>query len=447
MGAAYITGANSVKDSHGSAFVTCAKHFVGDGGVAYGTGQVNTRIIDRGNFRSGLEELRNVHMKPYEYAIKAGVRSVMASYSSVDGIRMHARGDLINGELKERLGFKGFVSSDFMAVNDLDKDYEDAVAKAINSGIDQIMLGSGEKGTNLHHIITKLVKKGEISKERVKDAARRVLWAKYESGLMDKPHVDQGPEASIVGSRAHRVVNRQAAAESVVVLKNDKDIMPLQLAKKKLCVVGEASDNQGMQLGGWMGDWQGKAGHVMKECVTIRNGISAYAKENNLDDRVIFSKDGDCKGADVALVVVGEAPYAEFKGDRKRMPKPSDLKLVAKLKKDDVEVILLNIGGRPLDIDTENEAAAGVAVAFLPGSEGGHGIADVLFGKKSPKGKLSLDYPKSGHALVRNQPEDTLLYKYGDGLTWVLPPWSTALKKRAISMKIKDAGAVFAKTV
>merc|ERR1719247_4009344 len=143
LGAAYVKGANSIQKP----FVTCGKHFVGDGGARYGTGRIG-KPVDRGDWTGTMEELRATHMKPYEYLVKAGIPSIMASYSSVNGVLMHGNSELINDELKGRMGFKGFVSSDYNAINALDKDYQRAVAKAINAGVDQIMLGPANGGSN-----------------------------------------------------------------------------------------------------------------------------------------------------------------------------------------------------------------------------------------------------------------------------------------------------------
>merc|ERR1719198_548435 len=170
MGAAYVRGANSISKP----FVTCGKHFVGDGGARYGTGRIG-KPVDRGDWSGNLDELRETHMKPYEYLVKAGVKSIMASYSSVNGVLMHGNTNLLQDELKGRMGFKGFVSSDYNAVNALDQHYPTAVAKAINAGVDQIMMGpsGGDHPTpgQLLHTLKKLVAKGHLKEERVRDAA------------------------------------------------------------------------------------------------------------------------------------------------------------------------------------------------------------------------------------------------------------------------------------
>jgi beta-glucosidase len=428
LGAAYVRGANSIKKP----FVTCGKHFVGDGGARFGTGRVG-KPVDRGDWTGSMEELRDTHMKPYEYLVKAGVKSIMASYSSVNGKLMHGNGDLINTELKERMGFKGFVSSDYNAVNGLDPHYPAAVAKSINAGVDQIMLGPASGGSHpfphqLLEIIQGQVEKGAISKERIRDAARRVLWAKFESGLMHqqpKTHIEMSREAvesqvSVVGSSEHRSIARQAVQESTVILENKQKILPLDIKKRKICVVGKAADDVGKMLGGWTLDWQGGGGARLTHATTVWKAIQKLAKDEGVHDNVHYAEKADgCQGSDVALVVIGEQPYAEFLGDVTAMPKIGQTVLVDKIHDDlNIPVVLLTISARPVNVDSAVEKVAGFAVSFVPGSEGGLGITDVLFGKVAPKGKLSMDWPKAGHALVRIAKDETLLYKYGDGLTW-----------------------------
>merc|ERR1719160_2188113 len=170
LAAAYVKGAKRAEKENKKAFVTCGKHFVGDGGARYGTGRIG-KPVDRGDWTGSMEELRETHMKPYEYLVKAGLLSVMASYSSVNGTLMHGNSNLIQNELKGRMGFKGFVSSDYNAINALDQNYQRAVAKAINAGVDQIMLGPANGASNpypgqLAHIIKNNVQSGAISKER-----------------------------------------------------------------------------------------------------------------------------------------------------------------------------------------------------------------------------------------------------------------------------------------
>merc|ERR1719316_121629 len=289
LGAAYVRGANSIKKP----FVTCGKHFVGDGGARFGTGRVG-KPVDRGDWTGSLEELRDTHMKPYEYLVKAGVKSIMASYSSVNGKLMHGNGDLINVELKERMGFKGFVSSDYNAVNGLDPHYPNAVAKAINAGVDQIMLGPASGGSHpfphqLLAIIQGEVEKGAISKERIRDAARRVLWAKFESGLMHqqpKTHVEMSREAvdsqiAVIGSSEHRSIARQAVQESTVILENKQKILPLDIKKRKICVVGKAANDVGKMLGGWT------------LATTVWKAIQKLAKDEGVHDNVHYAEKAD----------------------------------------------------------------------------------------------------------------------------------------------------------
>lgn len=426
LGAAYVKGASSIQKP----FVTCGKHFVGDGGARYGTGRIG-KPVDRGDWKGSMQELRETHMKPYEYLVKAGVKSIMASYSSVNGVLMHGNQQLIQTELKDRMGFKGFVSSDYNAVNALDGHYPTAVAKAINAGVDQIMMGPSTspghpKPGKLLQIMKNLVENGEIKKERVRDAAKRVLWAKYESGLMKQQpavnfaEISWEAEASVIGQASHRHVARQAVQEATVILENKNKIMPLNIKERKVCVVGKPADNAGMMLGGWTLSWQSQGGPLPTQATTIVQAMQQLAQESGAADNFKYVNDPmQCQGSDVAIAVIGEDPYAEFEGDRTSMPKLPGTGMAATIKnKLNMPVILLAIPGRPVDVESAVEKADGFVVSFVPGSEGGPGITDVLFGKVRPKGKLSMDWPKSGHAIVRIAHDKHLLYKYGDGLTW-----------------------------
>jgi len=427
MGAAYVRGGNSIKKP----FVTCGKHFVGDGGTKFGTGRIG-KPLDRGDWTGSMAELRATHMKPYEYLVEAGVKSIMASYSSVNGTLMHGHEYLIQKELKERMGFKGFVSSDYNAVNALNQNYNIALAKAINSGVDQIMLGpaGGDKPFpgQIRAKLMALVEHGHVSKERIRDAARRVLWAKFESGLMHQQPktamelstIGLKDQLSTVGSLEHRKIARQAVQEATVILKNEAQLLPLDIKQKKVCIIGDAANDGGKMLGGWSLNWQSQSGDLDTRLTTIKDAIVQHAKTSGVPDHVTYAKvPSDCKGSDVALVVIGEDPYAEFMGDKTSMPKIFSAMFVKAIKKElKIPVALLAIPGRPVDVDGPVSEATAFAVSFVPGSEGGPGITNVLFGKVAPTGKLSLDWPKSGHALVRVAKKDTLLFEYGDGLTW-----------------------------
>jgi len=413
LGAAFVRGASSTE----SAFVTCGKHWVADGGTIYGTG----RIIDCGDYRGSLEELRETHMRPYEDLIEAGVQSMMVSFSSVNGRPNHSNHELIMKELKGRLGFHGFVSTDYAGVNNLHEHYSTALAMCLNAGVDQIMLAPADNCGNptplaLKRMILDLVHAGKVAKARVKDAARRVLWAKYDSGLIQRP--SDFPEQDLVGCVHHRLVARQAVAESVVVLKNEGSVLPLNLERQRILVIGQAARDPGITMGGWTLTWQGKEGSLPTRVATVWEGFRDHAKGLGLQGRITGSEEGG-PPVDAAVVVVGESPYAEFQGDVDQMPRPQDLRWVRHLRKKlAVPVVLLIIAGRPVDIEAVAPEASAIVTAFLPGSEAGHGIADVLCGCRSPTGKLSVDWPRSGHWMARIAEPSTLLYRCGDGLTW-----------------------------
>lgn len=364
-------------------------------------------------------------MKPYDYLIGAGVQSMMVSFSSVNGTLNHGHQALLTGELKQRLGFRGFVSSDFGAVSYLHKDFNTALQMALNAGLDLVMLPpSGDKNptpAQLQQRIMDLVKSGRVPYSRVQDAARRVLWGKFASGIMARP-TSLG-DVGVVGKMEHRRVAQQAAAESVVILQNRQDLLPLSPRRHRICVAGSAANNPGMHAGGWTLNWQGgKDGSLNTRMITVWQGLFFRALGLGLGSRVKLKPGGDCQDSDVAVLVVGEAPYAEFFGDVHAMPKPADLGLVQKMQQLGVPVVLLVISGRPIDIEAQTKVASAVVAAFLPGSEGGHGIADILLGAVAPTGRLSIDWPRSGHAHVGLAASpNSLLYRNGFGLTWKLP--------------------------
>ncbi|MGC3957357.1 MAG: glycoside hydrolase family 3 N-terminal domain-containing protein [Verrucomicrobiota bacterium] len=379
----------------GFQLLACTKHFAGDGGTQDG--------IDQGNTIGDEAELRRLHLAPYVEAIQAGTRSIMVSYSSWNGQKMHGHKRLLTDVLKGELGFKGFLVSDWAAIDQLPGDYKSDVEASINAGLDMIMIpnGSGQKN-NYHEFIaflTELVNERKIPLTRIDDAVRRILTVKFEMGLFEHPYAN--PElAKAFGSPAHREVARECVRESLVVLQNEKRVLPLSKKLKHLAVIGKAADDLGIQCGGWTIDWQGEPGNKIPGGTTILNAIR---KTVSADTKVVFSADATgLKGAEAVIVVVGEKPYAEMKGDRTELPLPAeDLALIEKAHATGAPVVTILLSGRPLVLGSALTQTEAFVAAWLPGTEG-QGVADVLFGDYKPTGKLPRPWPESNAALAND---------------------------------------------
>jgi beta-glucosidase len=312
-----------------------------------------------------------------------------------NGARVSGSHRLLTEILKEEIGFEGFLISDYYAIGQIDRDYRVAVGKAINAGMDMAM-EPARYGTFIE-TLKELVSDGTVPMARIDDAVTRILRVKWAMGLMD-PKLPQLADRSLhqsFGSPAHRKVARQAVRESVVLLKNENRVLPISAARaKRIHVAGRAGDDIGIQCGGWTIKWQGQVGNVTTGGTTIREGIERGVP---LKTKVTFDGlDGSAAaGADVAVVVVGETPYAEGVGDRSDLSlSEADLALVDKVAATGVPLVLVVICGRPMILGRALEKAHAVVAAWLPGSEAG-GVGDVLLGKAKPRGKLSFSWPRS----------------------------------------------------
>src|SRR6185312_3310040 len=334
LGAAAVRGLQGSKLNKNSV-LACAKHFAADGGTLNGKDQ-GEAVCDEATFRK-------MYLPPYAAAIKAGAASIMVSYSSWNGEKMHGNKHLLTDVLKNEMGFKGFLVSDWAAIDQLSSNYKDDVEKSINAGLDMVMIpfGPGEKNNYREFIadLKDLVATGKVSQERIDDAVRRILRVKFQMGLFDNPNPDPALTAAI-GSPQHREVARECVRESLVLLKNANNVLPLKKNLKHIVVVGQAADDLGIQCGGWTIDWQGKTGNVTTGGTTL---LAAIKKAVSADTEVTYSPDGsDLKPADVIIVAVGEQPYAEFKGDRADLNLPAaDAALIAKAKATNSRVVAL----------------------------------------------------------------------------------------------------------
>jgi beta-glucosidase len=399
--AAAVRGFQGKNLSDPTSVLACAKHFVGDGGTKDG--------VDQGNDVCDEATLRKLYLPPYQAAIKAGVGSIMVSYSSWNGKKMHANKYLLTDVLKGELGFRGFLVSDWAAIDQISPDYKSDVENSINSGVDMVMIpnGPGQPNNFVEFIqdLKQLVTDNKVPMTRIDDAVRRILRTKFEMGLFENPGTDPALTAAI-GSAEHRAVARDCVRQSVVQLKNNNRTLPLAKNVKHLAVVGAAADDIGIQCGGWTITWQGQSGNTLHGGTTIltaiRNSVAAGTQ-------VTFSPDGsDLKGADAVIVVVGEQPYAEMKGDRSDLHlADADVGLVEKAKSAGVPVVTVLISGRPLILGNALESSDAFLAAWLPGTEG-QGIADVLFGDYKPTGKLPRQWPRNNDGLATAAVQPTI---------------------------------------
>jgi beta-glucosidase len=277
-----------------------------------------------------------------------------------------------------------------------------------------------KKYREFHQLLLALVKEGGVSQARIDDAVMRILQVKIAMGLLDKsrsPLADRSLQASF-GSPAHKRVARQCVRESVVLLKNENRILPLAKKAKRIHVAGKNADDIGNQCGGWTIDWQGKSGDIMPGGTTILQAIKRSVAPGA---RVTFSIDGaNAKGADVAVVVIGETPYAEGRGDRAELSLAAeDVAAIDNLNRAGVPVVAILVSGRPLLIEPVLSKCKAFVAAWLPGTEG-QGVADVLFGDYRPTGKLSMTFPRSMADALSNVGDKNYrpLFKHGYGLSY-----------------------------
>ncbi|MFE3583805.1 glycoside hydrolase family 3 protein [Streptomyces vinaceus] len=417
-----------------------AKHYVGDGGTAYGSSTTGSYTIDQGITRVSRQELDAVHLAPFREAVKRGVGTVMPSYSSVDftddaagPVKMHANAELINGVLKDRMGFKGFVISDWQAIDQIPGDYASDVRTSVNAGLDMIMVPSAYQ--DFHRTLVGEAAAGRIPQARIDDAVARILEQKFRLGLFEKPYADRSGLGA-VGSAEHRAVAREAAAQSQVLLKNEGGLLPLK-PSQKVYVAGSNADDLGNQAGGWTVSWQGSSGRNTVG-TTILEGMRKAAAS---PESVTYSKDASAPtaGYDVGVVVVGETPYAEGVGD---VGNGHDLELSAadKAAVDRVcaamRCAVLVVSGRPQLIGDRLDRMTALVASWLPGTEG-DGVADVLYGKRAFTGRLPVSWPKSQAQLPVNVGDAAYdpQFPYGWGLTTLgAPPQGGEPALRALAI-------------
>jgi beta-glucosidase len=392
--------------------ISSAKHFLADGATQNGADQGDALISE--------DELSKVHAAGYYSAIPAGVQTVMASFSSWQGRKLHGDKELLTNVLKGKMGFKGFVIGDWNGHGQVPGCKNTDCAQSLNAGLDMYMAPDSWKG--LYASTLQQVKNGTISMERLNDAVRRILRVKLASGIFEKgapsSRTNAGDE-NILGLPENRSIARQAVRESMVLLKNNNQVLPIN-ASKTILVVGDGAASISKASGGWTLSWQG-TGHDNDEFPngeSILNGIEEVVSDAG--GKVIFSPNGDTSlEADVVIAIYGENPYAEFQGDRENLdfiPNGFDVNKLAAYKNKGIPVISVFLSGRPLWTNPEINNSDAFVAAWLPGSEGG-GISDLLF-RKDPSfdftGKLSFSWPASAVVSEKNK----ALFKLGYGLSY-----------------------------
>ena len=393
-----------------STVMATAKHFVGDGATDYGVEGGETSLSDA--------EIHRYLLPPYKVAVQEKVGAVMASFNSINGISMHNHKALITDTLKIGMKFDGIVLSDWKAYSRFNG------IEVVNAGVDVLMAVDGDLN-DFQEGLKKAVQEKIVSIERIDDAVRRILRQKFRLGLFEKPFPDS-TLISKIGIKKHREIAKKAVRESLVLLKNDNQVLPISKEIKKIVVVGEHANNAGLQSGGWTVNWQGSTENY-KGATTILEGIKKQSKGTVVYDKNATENHSD---ADLAIIVVGEIPYAEFFGDIGHESNQLRLNLtedhqqyIKTYTEKGIKTLVVLISGRPLVVTNEINKSNAFVAAWLPGSEG-EGIAEVLFGDYNFKGKLPHSWPKKlndyEYKYGPNFWDKTLkpLYEFGFGMTY-----------------------------
>ncbi|PON62809.1 Glycoside hydrolase [Trema orientale] len=405
----------------------CAKHFVGDGGTEGGKNEGNTSL--------SYDDLERIHMAPYLDCIDMGASMIMASYSSWNGEKLHSNHFLLTEVLKDKLGFKGIVISDWRGLDRLSETcghYRDCILSAINSGIDMVMVPYRYEEF-MDHLLS-LVKSGKVSMARIDDAVERILRVKFVAGLFEHPYSDKSL-LELVGCKRHRDLAREAVRKSLVLLKNgknpEKPFLPLERAPKKILVAGKHANNLGYQCGAWTGKWQGlndTENGRFPIGTTILEAIEEAVLGKDTDTEVIYEEEPSKRTLEredisLAIVAVGEEPYAESFGDKQKLELPSRIARMIISVAERFPTLTILISGRALVLDQELlEKIEALIAAWWPGTEGG-GIADLVFGDYEFEGRLPMTWLRSVEQIpIIKKAEgrescDDALFPLGFGLT------------------------------
>ncbi len=411
--------------------IACTKHWVGDGATSHG--------IDQGDAKISWQELNNIHIAPYVSAIRSGAMTVMASFNSWNGNKCHGHHFLLTEVLKKQLQFSGFVVSDMNGIDYLSDDFYLSIAQGVNSGIDMFMLTENWP-LFIQHLHSH-VEFGTVSVSRINDAVRRILSVKLAAGLFEAPAPSKRKWANdrSFGSLKHREIARDAVRKSLVLLKNSDNLLPIN-KHARILVTGNNANNVGHQCGGFTIDWQGVSGNIhFPQATSVWHGIKKLAPNAILKEQLDTV---NAKDHDLAVVIIGETPYAEGFGDIRdddnliikagsqingqinvsehygcstelKNLHPEGYSKIKKLTALKIPVVVVLISGRTLVINAELNESSAFVVGWLPGTQG-QGISDVLFGDFDFQGKLSFDWPKT---VEQNSPP---LFPLGFGLHYSL---------------------------
>lgn len=394
--------------------LTTTKHFIGDGYTTFLTGE-DDNLIDRGDVTMTREELFAGNLSAYQAAINANTSAIMASFNSVNGVKVHGDKSLLTDLLRDELQFKGVVVSDWEAIHKIAPTLNEQVALAINAGVDLLM--EPYKWKDVYNAIIYNVNNGFISQERLDEAVKRNLVLKFQAGLFEDGLLKTAGE---VGTQESKKIARDAVSKSLVLLKNE-NILPLE-KNIKIYLLGPASDNVGIQCGGWTFSWQGEMDPNLNNGISLKDALSTVLNSNG--GELVNSPNE----ADLIILAIGEKPYAEMHGDTDDLSLNGPLSLTDNNKAVELAqtfnkpILTIMIAGRPLLISDYLDHWDAFVMAWLPGTEG-NGITDVLFGDTPFQGTLPFTWPLTNEQAsdsmnMDNYNEIKHQFKYGDGLTY-----------------------------
>lgn len=427
--------------------IATAKHFLGDGATDGGRDQGDSTVSEA--------DLARLHGAPYIEAINTGTQSVMASFNSWQGVRMHANKGLLTDVLKGRMGFDGIIMGDWLAHGQIAGCTNTDCAIAFNAGLD--IFNQPKDWKELHANLVRDVRSGVIAQSRLDDAVRRILRVKFRMGVFSEPSPANRPATfKPIGTPAHRAVAREAVRKSLVLLKNNDTVLPIK-ARSTVLIAGDGADNIAMQSGGWTLSWQGNDNgpNDFPGASSIYDGLKQQIEAAG--GQALLSPDGtSAQKPDVAIVVFGETPYAEFMGDQSDVAlhygNSEALALIKKLKAQGIPVVAVMLSGRPLYVNPHINAADAFVAAWLPGSEG-QGVADVLLTKPNGapqfdfQGRLSFSWPRRPDQTPLNVGDRNYdpQFAYGFGLSYAKPAVTKPLVEVADNTKYGDKSVFYGK--
>ncbi|MEZ4684835.1 MAG: glycoside hydrolase family 3 N-terminal domain-containing protein [Bacteroidia bacterium] len=405
MGAAMVRGMQGESLEDPQRVAACLKHFVGYGAANSGKDRTPAYIPEH--------VLRQIHLPPFEAAIRAGAASIMVNSGDVNGIPVHASRWLLHDILRGELGFEGLVVTDWMDIQYLHtrhrvaSSHREAVKMALLAGVDMSMV---PEDLSFPAFVVDLVEKGEISESRIDESVRRILNLKMALGLFDKPMGGKAPDYQDVGSKAHKSTAQKLATAGITLLKNDRRLLPLSPSPElTICLTGPASHSRRALVGGWSHTWQGEMADevydtqvpTLKEVMQTALGDrlrwvpgTDFSQEIDIDAALSEAKQADC-----VVCCLGEESYTEFFGNIHDLSlNDAQLRLASALLDTGKPVIFVLLHGRPRNIAALVPRAAAVLTAYLPGEAGGRAIADVLFGRNEPEGRLPFTWPSGPNA-------------------------------------------------